>query len=88
MESSSPGLLKNGKINLCTSTRSLENKQNKVNTQLWDTLYDMYMTNCLTFGPAADDEHPQEKESNNKTHVGEHGAVTAVTGHSVIKWAS
>ena len=46
---------------------------------------------CLTFGPAADDEHPQEKESNNKTHIGEHGAVTAVTavtGHSVIKRAS
>ena len=36
---SSPGLLKNGKINICTSTGSQENNQNKVNTQLWDTLY-------------------------------------------------
>ena len=39
MESSSPGLLKNGKINLCMSTGIRENNQNKVNTQLWDTLY-------------------------------------------------
>ena len=39
MESSSPGLLKNGKMNLCTSTGSRENKQNKVEPYLWDTLY-------------------------------------------------
>ena len=39
MESSSPGLLKNGKMNLCMSMGSRENKQNKVRTQLWDTLY-------------------------------------------------
>ena len=39
MESTSPGLLKNGKMNVCTSTGSRENKQNKVRTQLWDTLY-------------------------------------------------
>ena len=39
MESLSPGLLKNGKMNLCMSTGSRENKQNKVRTQLWDTLY-------------------------------------------------
>ena len=39
LELSSPGLLKNGKINICTSTGSRENNQNKVNTQLWDTLY-------------------------------------------------
>ena len=36
---SSPGLLKNGKMNLCMSMGSRENKQNKVRTQLWDTLY-------------------------------------------------
>ena len=39
MESSSPGLLKNGKMNLCTSTGSRENQQNKVEPYLWDTLY-------------------------------------------------
>ena len=40
LESSSPGLLKNGKMNLCTSTGSRENNQNKVGTYLWwDTLY-------------------------------------------------
>ena len=39
LESSSPGLLKNGKILLCKSSVSWENNQNKVNTQLWDTLY-------------------------------------------------
>ena len=39
MESTSPGLLKNGKILLCTSSGSRENNQNKVRTQLWDTLY-------------------------------------------------
>ena len=39
LESSSPGLLKNGKILLCKSSGSWENNQNKVNTQLWDTLY-------------------------------------------------
>ena len=39
MESLSPGLLKNGKMNLCMSTGSRENKQNKVRTQLWNTLY-------------------------------------------------
>ena len=39
LESTSPGLLKNGKMNVCTSTGSRENKQNKVRTQLWDTLY-------------------------------------------------
>ena len=39
LESTSPGLLKNGKILLCTSCGSRENNQNKVRTQLWDTLY-------------------------------------------------
>ena len=39
MELSFPWLLKNGKMNLSMSMGSRENKQNKVRTQLWDTLY-------------------------------------------------
>ena len=44
---SSPGLLKNGKMNLCMSMGSRENKQNKVRTQLWDTLYNIKGTKFL-----------------------------------------
>ena len=34
--------VENVKINLCTSAGSQENNQNKVNTQLWDTLYNLH----------------------------------------------
>ena len=51
LESSSPGLLKNGKMNLCMSTGSRENKQNKVRTQLWDTLYDKDKALCCPARP-------------------------------------
>ena len=57
----SPVLLKNGKMNLCMSMGSRENKQNKVRTQLWDTLYSISL-NTLTQSnlEAGEGEDPAE----------------------------
>ena len=37
-------------MNLCMSTGSRENKQNKVRTQLWDTLYVNSIVNIYVIG--------------------------------------
>ena len=41
------GPLKNGKMNLCMSTGSRENKQNEVRTQLWEPCNYKYIITVL-----------------------------------------